>query len=167
MITNSPVGGGAYPVLSDGNPDDVNDQFPDPDIGPPEDPEDDTQPDSSMVTGNLGSLVVVGADSPGTWSIIGTDGLPEVYSQGAMVSYRVAGDTIEAYVPGNGDDVGDRIVFTFELQTNGDYTYTQFDQLDHLPPIIPEQDGPHPGRGRTGLTKSSWWRYPSPSPNRL
>ena len=74
----------AFPILSDGNQDDVNDQFPDPDIDP-ETPEDATQPDSNSVTGNLGSLVVVGADSPGTWSIIGTDGLPTIYRRAAWL----------------------------------------------------------------------------------
>ena len=126
---------GAFPVLSDGNPDDFNDQFPNPDIDP-ESPEDASQPNSAVVSGNLGSSVIVGADSPGTWSVIGTNGLPDLYSQGDQVMYRQVGNTIEAYVERSGGDetAVEQIVFTFELQTNGDYTFTIFDQLDHVAP---------------------------------
>ena len=126
---------GAFPVLSDGNPDDFNDQFPNPDIDP-ESPKDASQPNSAVVSGNLGSSVIVGADSPGTWSVIGTNGLPDLYSQGDQVMYRQVGNTIEAYVERSGGDetAVEQIVFTFELQTNGDYTFTIFDQLDHVAP---------------------------------
>ncbi len=132
---------GASPVEgSDGNPD------------PFDGPEDDTQPDAHVVTGSLASLVDMGADNPGTFSIVIPPGLPELYSKGGMITYEmnVNGTTLEAWVrlepppegevalaartqefPGEGQG-GDRLVFTLDVQPDGSYTFTLLDQLDHV-----------------------------------
>ncbi|EKD39882.1 MAG: Type I secretion target GGXGXDXXX repeat protein [uncultured bacterium] len=124
-ITDIPIGGyvTSMPSLSDGNQDQ--------DDGP----EDATQPDSAVVTGSFASLVTVGADDPGTFSILSTDDLPPLLSQGDSITYEINGDTIEAWVRFGGEvDEADRLVFTLEVQTDGEYTFTLLDQLDHVPP---------------------------------
>ena len=88
-------------------------------------PEDLTQPDAAVVTGSLVSIATVGADNPGAFTVGAVDGLPSLFSQGDAVTYAIHGDTIEA-------SAGGRLVFTLEVQANGDYTFTIIDQLDHV-----------------------------------
>ena len=50
--------------------------------------------------------------------------------------YAVNGDTLTAYVDSNhngGLDSGDRNVFTLQVGSNGNYTFTLLDKIDHLP----------------------------------
>ena len=123
-------------VGSDGNPDETDG------------PEDATQPDSAIVTGSFASLVNVGADNPGTFSVVSVSDLPPLFSQGGAITYVLNGDTIEAWVIGQGEELPgetfvseqfdgfseDRLVFTLEVLPNGDYTFTMLDQLDHVAP---------------------------------
>ena len=97
---------------SDGNPDDVD--------TPPE--EDVLQPDSKEITGDLGE---------GSWSIVSTAGLPSLTSQGDTIQYTINGTTLEAYVDRINED--GQLVFTFDVQPDGSYTFTIVDQIDHLP----------------------------------
>ena len=54
-----------------------------------------------------------------------------------MVMYRVM--AIPSRGMSNALKAKKRRILTFELQTNGDYTFTTYDQLDHLAPV-PEED---------------------------
>lgn len=128
------LGGTPDVVGSDGNPDESDG------------PEDATQPDSAVVTGSFASLVNVGADNPGTFSIVSVGDLPPLFSQGGAITYVINGDTIEAWVYGDGggevlveaavptQGEADRLVFTLEVLPNGNYTFTLLDQLDHVAP---------------------------------
>ncbi|MFT5700504.1 MAG: T1SS-143 domain-containing protein [Desulforhopalus sp.] len=126
-------------VGSDGNPD-GNDSKVDPVL---------SQQNAAVVTGSLTDFVNVGADNPGTFSVIENVELPDLFSQGEEVVYVVNGDTLEAWVKGSGNTQqfpsdstadgggafdGDRLVFTFKVEPNGDYTFTLLDQLDHVAP---------------------------------
>ncbi|BHH85444.1 retention module-containing protein [Desulforhopalus sp. 52FAK] len=126
-------------VGSDGNPDD-NDLKVDPVP---------SQQDSAVVSGSLVDFVTVGADNPGSFTIIENADLPDLFSQGGEVEYVVNGDTLEAWVRGSStlqpiqgrnqgvsdeDPGGDRLVFTFKVEPSGDYTFTLLDQLDHVAP---------------------------------
>ena len=81
----------------------------------------------TVATGSLTSLVSVGADEPGTFSLntnfagLTSQGLT---SHGVALSYSVLGDTLTA-------KAGALTVFTLQVQANGDYTFTLVDQLDH------------------------------------
>src|SRR5207244_2101733 len=89
-----------------------------------------------FVTGSLSTLVSVGADETGTFSLVGSpSGLPVLHSQGALVLYDVTGNTLTGYVEvggGAGFQAGtDRAVFTLAVTSGGTYTFTLLDQLDH------------------------------------
>ncbi|TKW78016.1 MAG: hypothetical protein DI543_12620, partial [Bradyrhizobium icense] len=90
---------------------------------------------TTVAAGSLATLVKVGADEPGTFSLASApSSLPSVTSKGETVLYSVSGNTLTAYVEsGNsvGLDAGDRKVFTLTVQSNGNYTFTLLDQLDH------------------------------------
>lgn len=129
----------AYPTLSNGNPDEEDG---------PEDSDFNTpfQNDAAQVTGDLHSIVVMGADNPGTFGIdlaLGTP--PPLASMGAEVLYKMNanGTTMEAYVEDSYEQTpatdvrledveGERIVFTLDVQADGTYTFTIYDQLDHV-----------------------------------
>lgn len=132
---------GASPIEgSKGNPDNFDG------------PEDATQPDARVVNGSLSSLVDMGADNPGTYGITIPVDLPTLFSKGGTITYEmnVNGTTLEAWVRQDvppDDDVfdtaqfqdgpgeeqgGDRLIFSLDVQPNGDYTFTLYDQLDHV-----------------------------------
>ena len=131
---------GSSPIEgSDGNPDEFDG------------PEDATQPDARVVTGSLSSLVDMGADNPGTFGITIPVDLPILFSKGGTITYKMNanGTTLEAWVlqdappddsfetarfqeyPGQ-EEGGDRLVFSLDVQSNGNYTFTLYDQLDHV-----------------------------------
>lgn len=143
-ITQTPENGyiTSKPALSDGNPDQ-------------EDPIDDSfQPDSAVVSGNLGD---------GTWSIIPSSlaALPILSSQGYAITYELNNDTpgvsiIEAWVRFGNDDetetvqakhdnpndgLDDRLVFTLQVEPDGDYEFSLLDQLDNVAPGLVDPDG--------------------------
>lgn len=102
------------------------------------------------VTGSLAALVSFGADGPMGGKGQGfslnkdTSNLTDQHltSQGDELSYKVVGNTLYGYVP-DGDQVklagasseespvNGRIVFTLELESDGDYKFSLFDQIDH------------------------------------
>ena len=99
---------------------------------------------TTVATGSLTSLVSVGADEQGTFSIGNTFGLPSLTSQGAPIVYGVTGNTITGYVESGlsfGLDADDRQIFTLQVETNGDFTFTLLDQIDHLPNTPANDDG--------------------------
>jgi T1SS-143 domain-containing protein len=81
----------------------------------------------ALVSGSVASLVSLGADG-GTFSLT-TDfsGLVAqgLESKGDALSYSVVGDLLLAKADGG------RVVFTLELEANGDYEFRLYDQLDH------------------------------------
>ena len=92
--------------------------------------------DTTVATGSVAPLFKSGADVPLSFSLTdNTSSLPSLESKGQPVSYQVVGNTLYAYENIGGgagyDDGTDRPVFTLELATNGDYTFTLLDQLDH------------------------------------
>ena len=95
----------------------------------------DSSPDTLVATGWLNSQVSVGADEPVTFSLSGfTCGLPQLTSHGEDISYKVDGNTLLAYIEGDKDGnppVEQRDIFTLNVQSNGYYTFTLKDQLDH------------------------------------
>ncbi len=98
---------------------------------------------TTVATGNLSSLVSVGADEDGTFTIGQTGLLPQnLTSQGAPVVYNVNGDTLTGFVDTGpvGLDVDDRLVFTLQVNPNGAFTFTLLDQLDHLPNVPANDD---------------------------
>ena len=110
-------------------------------------PGNDTGP--AFVSGSLASMVVSGADEPITFSFIVQGGLGEhivtglaelagLSSKGEHLDYDIQGDTLYAYVNGGGGtdgyEAGDRLVFKFVLESDGDFTFELHDQLDHDPP---------------------------------
>ena len=97
---------------------------------------------TTVATGSLASLVSVGADEDGTFTIGSTGGLPDLTSKGAAVVYNVTGDTLTGFVDTgpSGLDANDRLVFTLQVETNGDFTFTLLDQVDHLPNDVPAGD---------------------------
>ena len=94
---------------------------------------------TNVVTGSLTSLVTVGVDEPGSFSLIANPtGLTAITSKGDTVLYSVSGTVLTGYVDSDltpGISVGDRVVFTLDVQPNGIYTFTLKDQIDHLPNI--------------------------------
>jgi T1SS-143 domain-containing protein len=91
--------------------------------------------DGTVATGTLTSLVSVGADEDGTFSVsTDTSGLPQnLTSKGDPIVYNVTGDTLTGLVDIGpaGLDAGDRVVFTLKVEADGNYTFTLLDQLDH------------------------------------
>ena len=78
-----------------------------------------------VATGSVSALFSAGADSPLTFSLLtGTGSLPALTSNGVTVTYAVVGNTLTASAGGN-------TVFTLVLQSNGDWTFTLVDQIDH------------------------------------
>ena len=60
-----------------------------------------------------------------------------ITSKGETLRFELDGNKITAFVDGNGNDEfdghhSDRKVFTLELTEHGEFTYTQYDQLDHF-----------------------------------
>ena len=105
----------------------------------------------ATVIGKLGGLfgvVETGADEPLTFSFI-TDHIDEhivesglaligLKSQGEQISYDFQGNTLFGFVD-DGSNSGyqegeDRLVFAFQLQSNGNFKFELFDQVDHDPP---------------------------------
>ena len=100
--------------------------------------------EASGLAGSLTGLFSIGADEHpndpnNTLSVSlssDTSGLPTLFSQGAMLSYDVnmAGDTLTGYVD-EGDGMlgmGDRVVFTLTVNTDGSWNFDLDDQLDHV-----------------------------------
>jgi T1SS-143 domain-containing protein len=81
----------------------------------------------ATTSGSVASLVSFGADENGTFSLssdfagLEAQGLT---SKGDELSFEVQGDTLIASADG-------RAVFTLELDDNGDFTFSLYDQLDH------------------------------------
>lgn len=89
-------------------------------------------PGPANVSGSLSALVSFGADQPGTFALSDNfDGLAdqELTSKGVELSYSAEGNTLTAMA-------GNRIVFTLTVESDGDYSFKLYDQLDH-----PEGDG--------------------------
>ena len=64
-----------------------------------------------------------------------TDGefsLPTLYSKGEMLSYSVDGNVLTAYVPGDDEEIADRVVFTLTVDPDGGWHFDLDDQLDHV-----------------------------------
>ena len=90
---------------------------------------------TTVATGLLTTLVSVGADEPGTFSLASNpSGLPVITSKGEAVHYSVTGDTLTGFVDTNSNgsvDAGERTVFTLKVTSAGAYTFTLLDQIDH------------------------------------
>jgi T1SS-143 domain-containing protein len=104
-------------------------------------------PANATSTGNLSSLVKVGADENVSFSLINQadmraylEGL-KLTSNGSLIGYDLRTDgTIIAFVnapggaiPGQTYDSGDRLVFEFKLNGDGTFKFSLSDQLDHAP----------------------------------
>ncbi len=102
-------------------------------IGNPDSP-DDTD---TSATGSLASLIKVGADEDGAFSLIqNPTELPIITSKGETVSYNVSGTVLTGFVDDDGTpgfSGSDRLIFTLDLQPNGTFTFTLLDQIDHIP----------------------------------
>jgi len=89
----------------------------------------DSSSDDSIVTGNLSSLVSIGADSPGSFVVETTalsTSLTSLTSGGVALTYAVSGNTLTASAGGN-------VIFTFVVDANtGAYTFTLKGPLDHV-----------------------------------
>ena len=71
------------------------------------------------------ALFNIGADQPGKIVLLtDTSGLPELYSNGELVTYEVNGDTLTASADGND-------VFTLTVNEDGSWSFELLDQLDH------------------------------------
>ncbi|KLN61976.1 hypothetical protein WH96_00010, partial [Kiloniella spongiae] len=80
---------------------------------------------TTVASGSVSALFSVGADDPGTYSLLtNTNALPALKSGGVDVEYSVSGDTLTATAGGNE-------VFTLKLEADGTYTFTLKDQIDH------------------------------------
>lgn len=108
---------------SDGNPD--SNDF----------PVDDTQPNASVLTGDLNTLVTNFGGSL-EFSLQLPAGLPQILSQGRDVTYRVDTGLTSSTLKGltNMGTPDEQVVLSLEVEMSGFYTYTQYDQLDHVPP---------------------------------
>ena len=103
-------------------------------------------------SGDLSKLVIVGADEPAKFSFKHdaehTMRDLDLKSQGKYLSYEVQGDTLYAYVnaypqyPGYSSTY-DRLVFTLEVEHDGDFEYKQYDQLDHIAHLGYQFDNPY------------------------
>ena len=97
--------------------------------------------------GGLFGVVETGADEL-TFSFI-TDHIDEhivesglaligLKSQGGHISYDFQGNTLFGFVDDGGNsgyqEGEDRLVFAFQLQSNGNFKFELFDQIDHDPP---------------------------------
>ncbi|WP_292005005.1 DUF5801 repeats-in-toxin domain-containing protein [Chlorobium sp.] len=102
----------------------------------------DADNDGTVATGSLAALIDSGADHPAIFSFGTTDSLPLISSKGEPVSYEITGKVLRGYVDIDGVDGYldgvDRSVFTLELNgsNNATYTFTLFDQLDHVGPLV-------------------------------
>ncbi len=86
----------------------------------------DVAGEALVATGSVTTLFQPGADTPLTYGLAAAPtGLPALTSAGVAVTYAIAGDTLTASA-GAGNTV-----FTFQLLTNGNYTFTLVKQLDH------------------------------------
>ncbi len=102
-------------------------------------------PANATSTGNLSSLVKVGADENVSFSLINQADMRayleslNLKSNGALIGYDLRTDgTIIAFVnapggaiPGQTYDSGDRLVFEFKLNSDGTFKFSLSDQLDH------------------------------------
>ncbi len=99
---------------------------------------------TTIATGTLSGIAIVGADENGGFSINpDTSGLPALTSKGGTVVYNVNGNTLTAYVEvsGAGYQAGvDRAVFTLTINAAGEFTFTLIDQIDHLPNVPANDD---------------------------
>ena len=89
----------------------------------------DAGTDDSILTGNLSSLVSMGADSAGRF-VVETTGLSasltSLTSGGVALTYTVVGNTLIAWA-------GTNQIFTFAVDaTTGAYTFTLKGQIDHV-----------------------------------
>ena len=89
----------------------------------------DAGTDDSILTGNLSSLVSMGADSTGRF-VVETTGLSasltSLTSGGVALTYTVVGNTLIAWA-------GTNQIFTFAVDaTTGAYTFTLKGQIDHV-----------------------------------
>lgn len=107
----------------------------------------DTSPlwreEAMIVEGDLKHLLDTGADiqadGDGLYNMLtDTSGLPELYSWGHPLEYSVSNNVLTATVTGYGD-----VAFTLELdQNSGEYTYTQYYNVDNYEYGEPQaQDG--------------------------
>ena len=100
---------------------------------------------AATVTGSLAGLVNFGADGAAETGGFGfaPTAVTEMTalglsSQGVALSYTIVGDTLIAFADnGNGtyDDATDRTVFDLSVNAaSGNFTFHQYDQLDHVEP---------------------------------
>ncbi|MCZ8102457.1 MAG: type I secretion C-terminal target domain-containing protein [Burkholderiales bacterium] len=115
-------------------------------------PGENNRPDpTATATGSLAGLVSVGSDrfTPGSDAPLFSLKLPDgpgphalagVTSQGQVILLSLTGDTLTAYVEGNGtesyqpvsDEAGvDRPIFTLTVADDGTYTFNLLGQIDH------------------------------------
>ncbi|MGE0503226.1 MAG: DUF5801 repeats-in-toxin domain-containing protein [Rhizobiaceae bacterium] len=101
----------------------------------------------AAASGSLAALVDFGADGPAdgggfSFKDDAVDTMTDLglQSRGQNVIYTMSGNTLIGYVdstvfgfptPGY-QPLVDRTIFTYELDGDGDYTFTQYDQLDHV-----------------------------------
>ena len=88
---------------------------------------------TTVAEGELSSLVTVGADENGPFSLLSAPGgLAALTSKGGAVLYSVDGDTLTGYVNvgGAGYQAGtDWAVFTLQVDSGGHYKFTLLDQI--------------------------------------
>ena len=86
---------------------------------------------TTVATGSLSSLIVVGADQPGTFgfNLTGVT-LPSITSAGLGVSYAVVGGKLVAYTGADQNNAAN-YVFTVEVTSGGNYTFTLLKAIDH------------------------------------
>lgn len=112
---------------------------------------------SAVSTGSLGALFNPGADTPLHYSMLNSSAAintlisQNLKSDGVALSYSVSGDTLTAYIEaggGSGYQSGqDTPVFTLQIATDGTYTFTLLNELDH-----PKLDGQGNGNNENTLT---------------
>jgi T1SS-143 domain-containing protein len=86
----------------------------------------DNDATTTVATGNVGELVV-GSSAGVQFTLSGsTAGLPAASSDGVGLVYSVLGNTLTAKAGATGPTI-----FTLQVQTNGDYTFTLSGPLDH------------------------------------
>uniref|UniRef100_UPI00261EC2ED retention module-containing protein n=1 Tax=uncultured Methylophaga sp. TaxID=285271 RepID=UPI00261EC2ED len=107
----------------------------------------DSLVNSDVTSGNLNTVVNMGADGPGSFGLLqaseneaeqalfqaGMDSLPTLSSKGEAVSYSVmmdGSDSVLVATAGEGDDA--REVFTLTIDSDGQWTFDLNDQLDHV-----------------------------------
>ncbi len=117
----------------------------------------DGTPLTAVATGSLGALFNPGADTPLHYSLLSSNAAintlinQHVKSGGVELSYSVSGDTLTAYLNTNatpGYQSGqDTPVFTLQIATDGTYTFTLLNELDH-----PKLDGQGNGNNENTLS---------------